>query len=230
MRIIISENQVSLLREAALDSFSLQELSNLRSFKERQQYCRQHLGLPIGNGSSRQVYQIDDEKVLKLAKNQKGLVQNEYEGQPDYYKDDMSIFSKVFQTADDYSWIVSEYVLPAKEQDFRHCLGMSFNEWKRVVLTMQNQHRHKTNTQLILSRKEFDKLCEKIPMIYELNDFIGSYSDFAVDDLYNIKNYGLTQRKGKPQLVILDSGLSYDIYNNYYKPFNVLKLKKVAIN
>ena len=76
-KIIINEKQEKLLgiklQEAALDSFSLQELSNISSFRGRVQYCRQMLGLPIGNGSSRMTFQIDDEKVLKLAKNEKAL-------------------------------------------------------------------------------------------------------------------------------------------------------------
>ena len=85
-KIIINENQEKLLgiklQEAALDSFSLQELSNISSFRGRVQYCRQMLGFPIGNGSSRITFQIDDEKVLKLAKNEKGIAQNETEWDP----------------------------------------------------------------------------------------------------------------------------------------------------
>lgn len=39
------------------------------------------LGNPIGNGSSRMVFQISDERVLKVAKNAKGIAQNEAEGE-----------------------------------------------------------------------------------------------------------------------------------------------------
>lgn len=77
-------------------------------------YCKRHLGFPIGNGSARIVFQLDDEKCLKLAKNRKGIAQNGAE----------------YDSADDDSWIVTEYVLPAKQKDFKQCLGILFSYQK----------------------------------------------------------------------------------------------------
>ena len=68
------------LKEAFMPSFSTAMLSQLSSFNQQVQYCTEQLGSPIGNGSSRTVFQIDDKRVLKLAKNSKGLDQNEVEG------------------------------------------------------------------------------------------------------------------------------------------------------
>jgi mRNA-degrading endonuclease RelE of RelBE toxin-antitoxin system len=69
-----------LLRENLLEdyptSWSIEEFKKLNSFNARIKYCNQHL-TRISSGSSRVVYKIDDEKVLKLAKNKKGLAQNE---------------------------------------------------------------------------------------------------------------------------------------------------------
>ena len=62
--------------EAYPTSFNIEEFKQLKSFNQRIQYCEQHLQR-ISSGSSRIVYKIDDEKVLKLAKNKKGLAQNE---------------------------------------------------------------------------------------------------------------------------------------------------------
>ena len=68
---IVSENQIKQINEAMNDTFSYEELGNIRTFSKRVAYCKQHLGNPIGNGSSRMVFQIDDEKVLKLAKSKR---------------------------------------------------------------------------------------------------------------------------------------------------------------
>lgn len=73
--IVITESQYKRLFEAAMDGFSLEQLSNIRSFRDRLAYCKQMLGPSIGKGSSRIVFQIDDEKVLKLAMNGKGVAQ-----------------------------------------------------------------------------------------------------------------------------------------------------------
>ena len=205
MRIIINESQLDVIskhiNEAALPSFSLEELSNLKSFKDKVRYCVANLGKPIGNGSSRQVFQIDDEKILKLAKNNKGLAQNQYEGQDDYYKEDMLIFPKVYDKADDFSWIVSEYVLPAKNQDF----------------ILEKQHKYSNSYRFVrpISKEELWDYCDNNKFISELNDYIGSY-DIGVGDLYCLSTYGLAMRNGQPSIVILDSGLSEYIYDTYY--------------
>lgn len=87
-KIIISENSIKILSEAMMEGFRIDTLRNLSSFKKRVDYCKQYLGNPIGNGSSRIVFQIDDETVLKLAKNRKCITQNEleYDKGNDYYK------------------------------------------------------------------------------------------------------------------------------------------------
>ena len=59
-------------------SFNMDEFKMLRSFNARINYCQARLKR-ISSGSSRIVYQIDDELVLKLARNVKGLAQNEAE-------------------------------------------------------------------------------------------------------------------------------------------------------
>lgn len=222
--IIINESQLDViaksLNEAALPSFSLEELSKIQSFRGKQQYCVQNLGKAIGNGSSRQVFQIDDEKVLKLAKNNKGLAQNEYEGQDDYYKESLSIFPKVFDKADDYSWLISEYVLPAKEKDFQHCLGMSFNEWCSVIRAIEINCRYQVKQLFWVKPIENEKLwelCDNNETVYEFNDYIGSYDTASVGDLYVIQNYGLALRNNQPQIIILDSGLSEEIWNTHYR-------------
>ena len=222
MKIIINESQLDVIskhiNEAALPSFSLKELSTIKTFKDKVRYCVANLGKPIGNGSSRQVFQIDDEKILKLAKNNKGIAQNQYEGQDDYYKEDMLIFPKVYDKADDFSWIVSEYVLPAKNQDFIHCLGMSFDEFRSIVVALERQHKYaKSYGGLVkpISKEELWNYCDNNKFISELNDYIGSY-DIGVGDLYCLSTYGLAVRNGKPFIVILDSGLSEYVYDTYY--------------
>ena len=77
--IILNSSQIKQLNEAMDNTFSFDELSSIKALSKRVLYCKQHLGNPIGNGSSRMVFQIDDEKVLKLAKNRKGLAQNNVE-------------------------------------------------------------------------------------------------------------------------------------------------------
>ena len=60
------------------ESFDLETFKKIPTFKGRTQYVAERLP-KLGAGSSRIVYKIDDGTVLKLAKNQKGLAQNNLE-------------------------------------------------------------------------------------------------------------------------------------------------------
>ena len=85
-KIIVTEAQyMKIINEMAYPvSFNMDEFKMLKTFAARIKYCQARLQR-ISSGSSRIVYKIDNEKVLKLAKNRKGIAQNEAEG-GDYYK------------------------------------------------------------------------------------------------------------------------------------------------
>lgn len=122
------------INEAVDKEFSYNELDNIKSFRERFNYCTKHLGAGIGQGSSRIVFQIDDEKVLKLAKNTGGLYQNKWEW--NFYKNlnGIEILPEVYLCSDDYAYIVSDYVLPAKKKDFYKILGILWYNFEKDIL------------------------------------------------------------------------------------------------
>lgn len=205
----------AVITEAMKDTFSLEELSSLNSYSKRVQYCKSQLGMPIGNGSSRMVFQIDDEKCLKLAKNEKGIAQNEEESQ--YYLQTYGIMPKVFETDNDSKWIVSEYVLPAKAQDFQHCLGMSFQKFCEVVKAFYLSYARRTPyLSSSISYDELVEIVENSEWLASLESYMGDYQ-LPFGDLTRLANFGLVQRDGEPEIVILDSGLSQDIYDRYYR-------------
>lgn len=125
----------NILCEAADSTFSYNQLDKLNN-KEKLSYCNDHLGEPIGEGSSRLVFQIDDNKVLKLAKNKAGLYQNKWEN--NFYEQlgISDIFPQIYKCGSDYSYIVSDFVLPAKEEDFREVFKMSYGEFYDNVLSI----------------------------------------------------------------------------------------------
>lgn len=60
-------------------AFSFDTMLSIRSYAGRLKYIASILP-KLGSGSSRTVYPVDDEKVLKVARNDKGIAQNEVEG------------------------------------------------------------------------------------------------------------------------------------------------------
>ena len=77
-------------------------------------YCREMLGEPIGNGSSRIVFQIDDETVLKLAKNNAGIAQNMEEIKIGL-NSGLEFVPKVFNGSDEKNFKTRLRVLRAEE-------------------------------------------------------------------------------------------------------------------
>lgn len=213
--IVITEKQQKMLQEAADEHFSLEELSAIQSFRGRFNYCTQHLGKHIGKGSSRATFQIDDEKVLKLAWNDKGLGQN-IEEERTY---NASIFPKVYDYDENGKWIISEFVLPAKSQDFKHCFGMTFQQFASFI-SASGKYRFGGNYWNVMSEDEWVSYLENNEDLSEFDEYIGNYGNHRftpVGDMTRLCNYGLTQRNGEATIVLLDSGLSEDVWNTYYK-------------
>lgn len=224
MKIRINESQYKLF-EAAKDGFSLDKLNGL-SYNKKVAYCKSFLGNPIGNGSSRMVFQIDDEKVLKLARNVKGIAQNEAECSTlnDYYKNKYSLFPKIFmydgEQEPSFQWIVSEYVLPAKAQDFKKVIGFTWKQVQAFILSagrIANPSRFQTRQ--ILSddnlRDMLDYDEENSNILSDLYDYIMNYRP-PVGDFCRLANWGMTIRDGEPHVVILDDGFNEEVADKYY--------------
>lgn len=222
--IYVTESQLkkikSKLNEAQDETFSLEELSNLSSFKKRYEYCKSHIGFPQGRGSSRICFQLSDEKVLKLAYNKKGVEQNlnEYDG----YLEQIGVCPQTFDIDKNGLWLVSEYVLPAKEEDFQQCLNMSFQEFVKFIKSDwawrekydMAKAGHFGNT--IYSLEEYTDMLENNEDLIPFDDYIGNYSP-PYGDLTRIQNYGMTKRNGYPTIVLLDAGLTNEVWDKYYK-------------
>lgn len=213
--IVITEKQHKMLQEAADEHFSLEELSAIQSFRGRFNYCTQHLGKHIGKGSSRATFQIDDEKVLKLAWNNKGMGQNIAEMQT--YT--ASIFPNVYDYDENGKWIISEFVLPAKSQDFKHCFGMTFQQFASFI-SASGKYRFGGRYWDAMPENEWISYLENNEELSEFDEYIGNYGNHSftpVGDMTRLCNYGLTHRNGEATIVLLDSGLSEDVWNTYYK-------------
>jgi len=223
MKIRITENQHKRLFEAAMPGFSLDYLRSCSSFSKRLNYCRQMLGKPIGNGSSRTVFQIDDFACLKLAKNIRGVEQNLREitlGNDNY----LDCFPKVMNGTDEENglWIISEFVLPLREhgEEFQELYGIPFTDVQRFISFVDMCGRAGYN-------KRAEDWVHELYKIYENNDEVEHlfnnlrelyYSyDHSIRDLRDVNNWGLTQRDGEPTIVILDSGLSEEVDNRFYR-------------
>lgn len=141
MKVIkINESQRKRLFEAYRDGFSFEILSILggdvfsdwRDWEKQYDYCVKWLGEPNGFGSSRCVFTLSDNVVLKLAMGgyrNAGVEQNrlEYEMYNTYKS---PLLARVFDADENFTYIVCENVVPAENIDFEKILGIPIgNVW-----------------------------------------------------------------------------------------------------
>ena len=153
--------------------------------------------------------------MLKLAWNDKGLGQN-IEEERTY---NASIFPKVFDYDEDGKWIISEFVLPATSKDFKHCFGMTFQQFASFI-SASGKYRFGYRYWNAMPEDEWISYLENNEELYEFDEYIGNYGNHRftpVGDMTRLCNYGLTQRNGEATIVLLDSGLSEEVWNTYYK-------------
>lgn len=218
--IYLKENKYKLLFTEAIDSeFDYDELKQLNSYSAKVKYCKQHLGMPIGNGSSRICFQIDDQWILKLAKNAKGIAQNEVEGQEDYYKSSMCIFPIIdYEKSDteNYTFLISEYVLLAKQKDFKVCLGISFNKFCEFIYQSASQYMRKSYIiREYMPWDTFSQMEEESDTLHDFNEYLTNYR-IPCGDICRLANLGMVLRDKTPQIVVLDSGFDDNVAKKHY--------------
>lgn len=202
------------LTEEYPTTFSFEELKKLNSYRTKKKYIESHLGKPLGIGTSRLVYRVDKTKVLKLAKNKRGLAQNEVEidwGRETYFND---IVAKVFDfDNDDYYWVEMELALPISVNDFKKIWDVNFKElWLYLHNQFYINHGKRANWYQNIKIKE--KLDEN-EKVQSLLDFM-LQSDTIPGDLTKKNSWGKVLREYGEELVLIDFGLTNNVYQSYY--------------
>jgi mRNA-degrading endonuclease RelE of RelBE toxin-antitoxin system len=216
MKIVLTEEQYNNIVQRNLDedyptTWNVEEFSKLKSFNQRIQYCEKNL-IRISSGSSRIVYKIDDTKVLKLAKNKKGLAQNEVEisFSNDYIWD--SVVAEVFNYDEDNLWLEMELARKVSIGLFKTITGLSFKDYCDGLRYYESQQSRKGS--LRYKPDNYDELWE-IDFSLEMFTIVGSY-DIPVGDLCKLSTYGVVKRDGTNQIVMIDYGLTNEVYHGFY--------------
>ena len=199
-------------------SFNMEEFKQLTSYRKRIAYCDKHLE-EIGAGSSRVVYKIDDDKCLKLAKNDLGLAQNETEDEPYYRNSDL--FTIVYDNDEEYLWIEAELARPAKKSDFKEICGYSFDVICDWINYCYNSCHHisqhvKVENKELFNSDEFDDNYE-YSIFAMLQEYIGDWQLKNTGDLKRISSWGVVTRDGTNELVLLDYGFNDKVAKLYYE-------------
>lgn len=195
----------------------LSNLNKLKSFNKKSEFLANYLPR-ISSGSGRIVYDINDKYVLKFAKNTKGVAQNDVEGGigTDSYFD--NIVAQVIAQDDNDIWIVSE---KAKRVNERRIIELTGIPSLREFFVYLNNDYADNHRNMIGFNKHQD---EEIVNLLNNNDFTQSIRelmlnyDLLAGDFSRASSFGEVVHDGQPTIVLIDYGLSVDVYNQHYNP------------
>lgn len=219
MKIIITEAQLNALKEMAYPStFNIEEFMSLPSFAKRVEYCNKRLKF-LGQGSSRRVYMIDNEKCLKLARNKKGIGQNEAEN--DGYLQQLNLCPKIYKSDNKGLWIEAQLAKKAKESDFKRLLGYDWNifcswiEYTANLYTKRSLYRGENDA--LFKSDEFESwVYDNDNVFARINQYMTDFALESYGDLQRISSWGIVSENGQERLVLVDAGLSDSVGRDYY--------------
>jgi hypothetical protein len=194
-----------------------ESFSSDKSFASRVRYAQER-AKKIGTGSSRIAFEIEYEgrpTILKVAKNKKGIAQNEYESQMfgDYYLTGMQMTIPMIdhdEENDPPIWIHTEKAEKMKPNQFKQFFGgLDPYEVIKAVdyLTGKVQTRNISPERV----EQYNELFEENEYINNLVDIIGNY-DLPAGDFTRLANWGVY--KNSP--VIIDIGGSSEVMKLHY--------------
>ena len=205
-------NLVDILLEVTFpDEFSLAEFEALSSVKDRKAYCEKDLKF-LGEGSSRIVYDIDNYTVIKMAKNKKGIEQNRVEANPSFQNYD--IMAKIFQHDKQHTYLIMERADKATTEEFQDFTGLDIADFKKYLGNLKKQGRGQKYDSDFVEKYE-DKNTDN-NFLEETKSCMKKFN-MSSGDLSKITSWGRVKRGGKYAMVLIDYGLTSEIYQKYYK-------------
>lgn len=217
----------NIIAEAIVDEmaypvgFNMDTLVSLPSYDKRLKYCQQYLQ-KIGAGSSRIVFAVDDEKVLKVAKNQKGIAQNQEEMQ-DWRQNYYDCFAKVYDASEDGIFLEMQAARRAKPSDFKRLTGYGFDvmcAWieytANLYLPRNRQHYRNSNYDELFDSEEWADGLDNYNLFSRIHSYLCDTCTQAYGDFERISSWGVVSEDGEEKLVLIDFGLTDEIFDDYY--------------
>ena len=200
------------------EGFNIDDLKAQTSFAAKARYLRRFGLDKLGAGSSRAVFVADNDTVIKIAKNKKGLAQNKVESELSEHLDTDAPIAIVKDGDPNNIYIESERARKAKPTDFKSILGFPMQAIMKVIRERvdDNTGKHRGNNHYwyLSDRNLYEQIAD--------TDFIANIVDIIVNhnlsmgDITRISSWGVVNRNGSPHLVLVDYGLDDQVWKQHY--------------
>lgn len=118
-------------------SFDWDTFRDMKSMSKRLAYAEENLPEYLGSGSSRTAYVLSNRYVLKIARNNKGVAQNEAEVELAVNPHINKITTKIYDVGTKYSYLVTDIVRPLGKDDkaFENIIGTNWTNFYDILQT-----------------------------------------------------------------------------------------------
>jgi len=196
------------------EGFDIKEFVGLRSMAAKTRYLKQHNLDKLGAGSARAVFVADPTTVIKVAKNAKGLAQNEAEIDISNNTSEDAPIANVKDFDDvNYSYVEMERARKAKPPDFQNMVGFKMDDIMNCVQIWADRNNGREGWRT--KPENYEQIIET-PFVQGILEVIGNF-DMAVGDITRISSWGAVNRDGKEHLVLVDYGTTMDVYRRLYR-------------
>ena len=188
----------------------LKAISDMRAFASRVRECDRRWQFLKRGGSGRIVYDYNDALVLKLARNAKGIAQNQTESdgfiQQEYAG---SVVAPVLDSCPDDKWILMRKAVRAKPSDFKKILGFAWvdiQKWIRFRFP-GSSFRHEC--------MDCEQKSHAMDENEQLSELLDLACNFAIPygELVCLSSWGIVDEK----LLLIDYGITQSVYEEYYE-------------
>jgi thiol-disulfide isomerase/thioredoxin len=213
------------------------QFNSIRNNQDRIKYLNGQGFSLLGTGSSRIVYLINNQKVLKLALNIQGIAQNQVEFTNLRNSNRFGIFPKAYDKAPDDSWIEVEYIrIMSSMNEVAKKFGLNFAQFKDYTYILEDgedsvRRRQEEHQKLVdyylkdnLVPPRYDReLADELKKVLdnrELVNFMGKLKAAGIlfsDLKYNHEQWGIG---GDGRVVIADAGFTRQVYEKVYQDWD----------
>ncbi len=179
-------------------------LAKLSSFKKPQQaieFADKHLER-IGEGSSRVAYEFEN-RVLKIAKDDTGVVQNLEESRPSMQKD---CTNSVIMSDPNGIWMVVGRAKKITKKRFEEIVGAEFDNFCDALF-----YKFNNESDDFVKPDNYEEICSN-ELFCSVSQLVFD-NDLQVGDLAKIDSWG----ESEDRAVLVDFGLTRDVWDEYYR-------------
>lgn len=201
VRLATFESEVSQIDVIKNRDPLLKQLSDLKNFDARIEFADKSFPKKLGTGSSRVVYKISDDLIIKVAYNDKGIAQNQVEGSFELQK---ACALPIIVADPKGKWLITHFSENMTKQDFKRIIGVGFDAFMNGLSYAYNNEADKTKP------KDYDEV-KDLPLFECLGKMVVDGS-LLLGDIGKPSSFGVRNE----QVVLRDFGFSKSVWSRFY--------------